>query len=322
MSIVSVQSKQGYSFKMLVFFIHGVNTQNYKYANALISNIKKNVKTPVDFYSSFWGNLFNDKKHQIVKYIERDFQRACLQHGEYSDHHDDIYRYEKHRNDLINNFIGDLLIYQNPERGKAIRKSICEQFNQFLDNHPHQTQIHFVTHSLGSFILWDLLFSNLLPASDPAFVFRERLHHMDLESITTLGSPLLFLKQMLDLNFSVVKQTFEESYRGKSATSRKLRWVNIIHSSDLIAYPLKAAIEDEVSLELLFFDQYVWQCANRTEQTLRNLGQLDLAMVAAAEDAHSSYFYDNLDGAITARIIGYNLLGEIQKLSERCVNPK
>lgn len=145
---------------------------------------------------------------------------------------------------------------------------------------------------------------------------------MELESITTLGSPLLFLKQMLDIDFSVVKQTFEENYREKFVTSHKLRWVNIIHSSDLIAYPLKAAIEDEVGPELLFFDQYIWQDANGAEKTLRNLGQLDLAMVVAAEDAHSSYFYDNLDGAITARIIGCNLLGEIKKLAERCVNPR
>ncbi len=41
-----------------------------------------------------------------------------------------------------------------------------------------------------------------------------------------------------------------------------------------------------------------------------------------AEDAHSSYFYDNLDGTITARIISYNLLGETNKLLERCVTPK
>lgn len=307
---------------MLVFFIHGVNTQNYRYADVLIKNIKKNVKTPANFYSSFWGNLFNDKKHQVIGYIEKDFSRACAKHNEYKAYHYDIYRYKNRRNELISNFLGDFLIYQNPERGEAIRKSICEQLNQFLDNHPGQTQIHLVAHSLGSLILWDLLFSNLLSTNDPAFIFRERLHHMSLESITTLGSPLLFLKQMLDIDFSVVKQAFEENHREKVVTSHKLRWVNIIHSSDLIAYPLKAAIEDEVSPELLFFDQYVWQDANGTEKTLRNLGQSDLAMVVAAEDAHSSYFYDNLDGAITARIVGYNLLGEIKKLAERCVSPR
>jgi hypothetical protein len=45
---------------MLIFFIHGVNTQNYKYADILIKNIKKNINAPANFYSSFWGNLFNE----------------------------------------------------------------------------------------------------------------------------------------------------------------------------------------------------------------------------------------------------------------------
>lgn len=307
---------------MLVFFIHGVNTQNSRYADALVKNIKSNVRSPINFYSSFWGNLFNDKKHQVIGYIEKDFSRACENHKEYKEYHYDIYRYKKHRNELISNFLGDFLIYQNPERGKIIRGTICEQLNQFLSNHPDQTQIHFVTHSLGSFILWDLLFSNTLPSNDPAFIFRERLSGINLESISTMGSPLLFLKQMLDIDFSVVNHTFEKRRKEDSATSNHLRWVNIIHSSDLIAYPLKAAIENEITPQVLFFDQYVWQDANGSEKTLRSLGQSDLAMVVAAEDAHSSYFYDNLDGAITARIIGHNLLGETKKLEERCVNPR
>ncbi|AFY99480.1 hypothetical protein [Calothrix sp. PCC 6303] len=309
---------------MLVFFIHGVNTQNCRYADTLIRNIKKNVKTPANFYSSFWGNLFNDKKHQLIGYLEKDFSRVCENHKEYKGYYNDIYRYKKRRNDLVSNFLGDFLIYQNPERGKEIRQVIFEQFNQFLYNHPDQTQIHFIAHSLGSFILWDLLFSDALPSNDPAFIFREKLNDINLESISTLGCPLLFLKQMLDIDFSVVDHIFDKKYPKDPITSHshQLRWVNIIHSSDLIAYPLKAAIEGEISPELLFFDQYVWQDANGTELTLRNLGQSDLAMVVAAEDAHSSYFYDNLDGAITARIIGHNLLGATRELEQRCVSAR
>jgi hypothetical protein len=192
----------------------------------------------------------------------------------------------------------------------------------FLENHPEQTRIHFVAHSLGSLILWDLIFSDILLNNDPAFIFRDRLRNIDLVSITTLGSPLLFLKQMLDIDFSVVNHAFEENYRNNSALLNKLRWVNVIHSSDLIAYPLKAAIEDEISPKLLFFDQYVWQDANGSEKTLRNLGQSDLAMVISAEDAHSSYFRGNMDGAITAKLVGYNLLGRIKMLEARCISPR
>lgn len=307
---------------MLIFFIHGVNTSSSRYADVLIKNVRRNIKTPINFYSSFWGNLFNDKKHQIIGYIEKDYFRACEVHQEYQNYHDDIYRYKKQRNELINNFLGDFLIYQNPQRGQIIRQTICEQLNQFLSNHPNDNRIHFVAHSLGSFILWDLLFSNSLLDPDPAFAFRKILNNTNIESISTMGSPLLFLKQMLDLDFSIIHQTFEKRHQDNTTISNHLRWVNIIHSSDLIAYPLNAAIEAEISPQLQFFDQYVWQCANQSEQTLINLGQSDLAMVAAAKDAHSSYFYDNLDGAITAKIIANNLLGNIGKLKERCVHPK
>lgn len=212
--------------------------------------------------------------------------------------------------------MGDLLIYQNPKRGQIIRKRIFEEFYQFIQDNPKETQIHFITHSLGSFILWDILFSDITSNDESVMAFRNTLKNLNLVSITTLGSPLLFLKEMLDIDFSTINSILNKSMY-------KLRWVNILHSSDLVAYPLKAAIENEIiSCNLLFFDQYIWQCANSTEQTLKNMGQSDLAMVVAAEDAHSSYLYNNLDGEITARIISYNLLGEINKLLEKSINPK
>lgn len=312
---------------MFVFFIHGVSTKDSSYADALIKNIKKELnkrqhKNKIDFYSSFWGNLFNNKKHQIITCIEEDFSRACDQHQEYKQYHYDIYRYKRRRSQLISNFLGDFLIYQNPERGKAIRRAILDQLNQFIRDHPGDNQFHFIAHSLGSIILWDLLFSDTLAKDDPAFIFREQLNQINLLSITTLGSPLLFFKQMLDIDFSTVDSFLIKSNEGHDIDKCQLRWVNVIHSSDLIAYPLKAAIENEISSKIVFFDQYVWQDANGKEKTLRSLGQPDLAMVIAAEDAHSSYFYDNLDGAITGRIIAYNLLGETNKLLERCVTPR
>ncbi|MBE8991653.1 hypothetical protein [Nostoc sp. LEGE 12450] len=307
---------------MLVFFIHGVNTQNSRYADVLIKKIHKKLASPANFYSSFWGNLFNNKKHQTIGCIEKDFSRVCEHHKEYKSSYDDIYRYKKRRNEIINNFLGDFLIYQNPVRGKAIRKTIVEQLNQFLNDHSDQQEIHLIAHSLGSFILWDLIFSDTLDNDDPAFIFREKLNLLNLASITTLGSPLLFLKQMLDIDFSVINYFFKNSDKEETAGLQKLRWVNIIHSSDLIAYPLKAAIENEISSDLLFCDHYVWQYANGMEKTLNNMGQSDMAMVVGAEDAHSSYFYDNLDGEITSGIIAYNLLGKTQKLLERCVHPK
>ncbi len=71
---------------MLVFFIHGVSTKKSTYAEALIKNIKKEVrKTKVEtslyFYSSFWGNLFNHKKHQLIDYIDKDYSYSLNKRG-------------------------------------------------------------------------------------------------------------------------------------------------------------------------------------------------------------------------------------------------
>ncbi|MBD2059917.1 hypothetical protein H6F88_28670 [Oculatella sp. FACHB-28] len=312
---------------MLVFFIHGVGTKNASYADHLIRNTKSELfrqctEQPVNFYSSFWGNLFNNKKHQVVEYLDKDISRFCTNHPEYEDYCSRIYRYKQRREKLINNFLGDFLIYQNPKRGKMIRSAILEQFNQFLKDHPESQEIHFVAHSLGSFILWDLLFSDDLDSNDPAYLLREKLDQIELASITTLGSPLLFLKQMFDLDFSAIATHLAKPKKANLESSCKLRWVNVIHSSDLVAYPLHAAIEKEISSELFFCDQYVWEYANPTEQTLLYLDRVDLAMVVAAEDAHSAYFYDNSDGAITAKILTQNLLDETKKLRERCVHPR
>ncbi|MEA5573403.1 hypothetical protein [Calothrix sp. UHCC 0171] len=307
---------------MLVFFLHGVNTKNCDYAKALITHIEKEFNQddyyehPL-FYSSFWGNLFNNKKNQINSCIKDDIFKADKKHPEYQWLKKDFYRYLQRRLDFVNNFLGDFLIYQNPARGEAIRQVVLEQLMQYIKDHPKQENIHFIAHSLGSVILWDILFSQNLPEHDAAFRFRDFLQNIDVASITTLGSPLLFIKHLLDLNFSHI-----HTFTSYANTTNQFRWVNIIHSSDLIAYPLQSAIKDEIGNNIFFCDQYVWQDANTMEKTLNLSGNSDLAMVIAAEDAHSSYLYDNLDGRITGRIIAYNLKGQIKELEKRCISPK
>lgn len=196
---------------MLIFFIHGVSTKNSNYANALIKNIKNisyetNTKTAQHFCSSYWGDLFNHKKNKLIDYIDKDYFKASQQHPEHKSNfnYNDFYRYRLRRKELISNFLGDFLIYQNPKRGEAIRKRILEQFYQFLQDNPKETQIHFIAHSLGSLILWDILFSDVTSNNDSVSIFRNTLSQLNLVSITTLGSPLLFIKEMLDIDFSII----------------------------------------------------------------------------------------------------------------------
>ncbi|MHC5831973.1 MAG: alpha/beta hydrolase, partial [Nostoc sp.] len=74
------------------------------------------------------------------------------------------------------------MIYQNPKRGQLIRKRIFEEFNQFIQDNPKETQIHFIAHSLGSLILWDILFSDIISNDDSVLLFRDKVKKLDLVS--------------------------------------------------------------------------------------------------------------------------------------------
>jgi hypothetical protein len=304
---------------MLIFFIHGVGTKNANYANNLVKNINQNFirteqETEALFYSSFWGNLFNNKKSQTINFIEKDVVEAISKHKIPKWLQKDVYRYKERRFQFINEFLGDFLIYQNPLRGQSIRDIVIQQFLQFVEDHPQKNEVHLVAHSLGCLILWDLLFSQELKNDEKVSYFRQRMSKLGLESITTLGSPLLFIKQFLDIDFSPLSSFVDanKTFDGEYA----LRWINVIHSSDVIAYPMTSAIQNEVSQKLFFTDQYVWLNSNKVEPVLRSLGNHDEAMITAASDAHSSYLSKNLDGAITGDIIARNILGKTKELEE------
>jgi hypothetical protein len=51
------------------------------------------------------------------------------------------------------------LYKSNERRGVEIRKLIAQQLMQFLKENSQETDLHMITHSLGSVILWDILFS-------------------------------------------------------------------------------------------------------------------------------------------------------------------
>lgn len=285
---------------MLIFFIHGVGVTDSNYARDLISNIRDEMnKYNLYFYTGFWGNLFNNKKEKLISSIKADLSKT-IEHNSFiwSGLRQDIFRYRDRRYYIINNFIGDFIIYQNIEKGKAIRESIVNQFAQFIKSHPEEKQVHFVSHSLGCLILWDLLFSCAFENNDPAHQFRNILSGLSLQSITTMGSPLLFINELLDVNVNL-------AINSKECT--QLRWLNLIHSSDLIAYPMSSIIGEKTNVK--FWDQYIWQDGNTREQAVRSANS-DLAMVIGAEDAHSSYLNNLRDGRITAKLIAYNLVEE------------
>jgi hypothetical protein len=289
---------------MLIFLIHGVATQDAGYGDQFKKKIKvilskKNAQSPI-FYSSFWGHAFKNKTDQLFNWVHSDIKELsekckALRGSEY-----DIYRYQEQREDFIAKFFGDFLIYLNQDKGASIRKQILHQFQDFVDNHPEDQEIVIASHSLGTLVLWDLLFTKDLPENDPAYEFRKLFNSSDskykLRGIVTMGSPLLFMRLKQNIDFSTVDDFVATSYNA-------LTWLNIIHASDLIAYPLGNAIKHDKAKNFFFTDQYLWMHANGAESGALRFGQAHAGMALGMADAHGSYWNNDVAADLVASLI-------------------
>jgi hypothetical protein len=290
---------------MLIFFIHGVATRNVKYAESLKAMIRESCvarrETVPHFHSGFWGNALSDVSKMWYQ-IYQSLQELKSQHPQTNSH--EIFRYQSFREGLLSEFVGDMFTYLNPERGYEIRNLIAQQLAAFIKEYPQETDLHFVTHSLGSVILWDILFSHRFSAADPAFHIRSMIHGFDnsrdrkiqLGSITTMGSPILFFNTMLGIDPAIVG-AFAARNQNQS-----LRWLNILHSSDIIAYPLKASLQTNSGLKIR--DVYLCTDVNLPGKMARVAGQMELAMALEASEAHNEYWNDSRSAElITAHIL-------------------
>ncbi|CAD5979900.1 hypothetical protein PCC9214_04574 [Planktothrix tepida] len=299
---------------MLVFFIHGVATRDACYSSNLQQLIKtefshREEKNP-HFYAGFWGSALTDMG-KIWNGIDEDLAAVKKKYPKIDT--EEIFRYRPFREGLFSQFLGDFFTYMNLDKGREIRKTIAQQLYNFIKQNPDDSELHIVAHSLGTVILWDVLFSDRFSAKDPALSIRAMIrelenqtdvklkHQVNLKSITIMGSPILLINMMLDVRPEKVNQ-LAHSY----SSEQPLRWLNLIHASDLIAYPLKASLHLDENSYLKFEDEYLLEDVNLAEKTARSLGQNELAMVLGSSDAHKSYW----NCPQTARLITNNILNQ------------
>ena len=265
--------------------------------------IEKNTRSPI-FYSSFWGHTFKSKTDQLFNWVRSDIRNLSNRCKELRGSEADIYRYQECRESFIANFFGDFLTYLNTDKGSEIRKQILNQFQDFVNSHPEEKEIIIISHSLGTLVLWNLLFARDLPENDPANKFRKFFNSHDskfeLRGIVTMGSPLLFMGIKQNMDFSAV-----DDFTLKN--KRALSWVNIIHASDVIAYPLGNAIKHDKVEKLFFTDQYLWENANGAESGALRLGQPYAAMALGMADAHSSYWNNDISADLVSSLLRRHL---------------
>ncbi len=292
---------------MLVFFIHGVATRDNTYASELTDKIreefsKRKQPAPV-FYSSLWGGVLKNTPNlwNWVQQDLNDFQKNSKIDIA------DVFQYSKYREFFVSHFFNDLFTYLNLDYGWEIRKFIAMQLLECLEKHPCENELHIVAHSLGGVILWDILFSDKFEPNDPAFYIRsvlkglgesKEMHQLSLGSITTMGTPILLFNLMLGINPENLK-LFASKY------DKPLRWVNIIRSSDPLAYPIRASFKIDLSSKLFLRDKYVGS-RNLWKKSAPYLGGLGgLAIAHGLESSHTSYWRKSrVSRLITANLIG------------------
>ncbi|MGF1497350.1 MAG: hypothetical protein ACFB8W_11065 [Elainellaceae cyanobacterium] len=311
---------------MLLFFIHGVATRQTEYAKELERSLKdeltdRGLPAPV-CYPSFWGDLLGNTR-RLWTILHEDLQRAREANADRTE--DDLLRYKDFREGLFSEFVGDFFSYFSEDRGRQIRQKLALQLEDFLVSNPNDTELHIVAHSLGTVILWDVLLSSRLDSEPEAQKLRKMvrlcapkldLASAKLVSITTMGSPIVFANQMLGVGA-------EEWQRLLTAYSADcpLRWTNIIHPSDIIAYPITASVGDACDRtlddRLVLQDCYVCDEISFLEKTAETFGQPNLGMAFKVGEAHVSYFKGREHNSATVQAIIHTLLGNPDFTTDR-----
>jgi len=294
---------------MLVWFMHGASVRQIGYADRLRSQLIDDFSAqglPIpEFYSSFWGDSLGSTS-QVWDWVQQDLEAFKWEHPQVEI--DDFFHYRQRREQLISGFFNDIFNYLNQAQGREVRRAIARQFLSFLAEAPLEEDLHIVAHSLGCVILWDILFSAKLDPNDPAMYIRQVMKGLSgagqgrkvkLRSITTMGSPLLFFNRLLDIDGQVITQ-FANRYKGDP-----LRWVNIIHASDVFAYPMRASL-DLVDSTLYLRDHYLGE-RNFLKQ---NIGDVAMALGLVAD--HSRYWGSRR----VARLVAANLSGTVEILEQ------
>jgi hypothetical protein len=292
---------------MLAFFIHGVATRDVKYSQSLIEGIRQEFaqndqKLPY-FYTSFWGHVLSDF-NKIWNHIDEDL--SSLKKQDPLSEASEAFRYRKFREGLVSEFAGDMFTYMNKQQGYEVRKLIADQILKFVQKHPEEKEICIIAHSLGTVILWDILFSENFDENDPAHSIRKLLSRtqeleaaptISLAGIVTMGSPILFFNAMLGIDADKIKVKINDY------ASRQIQWTNIVHASDIIAYPLSSSLRLDTDSKLIFQDIFLCKDANLLEKAARKVGQQEVALVAGMVDAHTGYWSSEEVAQIVAGIL-------------------
>jgi hypothetical protein len=247
-----------------ILFIHGVNTRDQEKfrqaAQTLFTRIQSSIKDSsreLEPIYLFWGDVGENGTNELLKGLKasRNWNQFWFQ---------------DFRTEQILPFVGDAALYLSRGMSAKIVRQITDQalyqMNLNLEDlqaRGSDDRLHLVTHSWGTVILFDILFSPRWESDELDPEIRQMLQNIrtgffglgsdsnqnfgiPIASIHTMGSPIA-LFNLINLNhgqsFDItanLKMMLESLYR--KTEGKPLPWRNYAHPNDPIAYPLEGVI--------------------------------------------------------------------------------
>lgn len=238
-----------------ILYIHGVTERKadfYKQLDCLVTREVARLAPKLEqtmSISLFWGLCSESRVNASVKLLQNSAVWSELS-------------FKRLREKLIFPFGADAALYMNPEIGANIVNEVCEQaIKQLKDFNSNSDCIHLVSHSWGTVILFDILFSDRwLNESTTCSTVRKlrdilcTSQGVNLSSIHTMGSPIALFSLMdsSSNDLSSKQRLAEILLKIGSWRDKPLEWINYLHEDDPIAWPIEGVFPG--SEELKIFD--------------------------------------------------------------------
>lgn len=286
-----------------VLFVHGVKNRDSqafeRTSLALLQAIQRSLNQPgrsVKPIFLFWGDLNVQSLKNLAQGLERSPQWKKL-----------LFRDFRTREVL--EFVGDAALYLSRHVGSEVVYRIKETALGPLEQAQAGDRLHLITHSMGTVILFDILFAGRWedPRLDQSAstqnvrpivsAIRNALFGMGKDpsmglpvaSIHTMGSPIALFSLLTETGDSShdltanLKDLLQNLYHHRSL--HPLIWNNFIHPGDPIAYPLQGIWPELLGNAQLYVSLRDVLTENRNLPI--NIGLVPLLW---GGDAHGSYW--------------------------------
>jgi hypothetical protein len=299
-----------------VLFVHGVRHRNreefIQLSQKLLTSINRSINDDSRVIKPiflFWGDLNEAPQRQLRTGLEASphWRKMWLR---------------DFRTEEVLEFVGDAALYLSRHVGAQVVRRFKEMALAPIAQADADDRLHLVTHSMGTVILFDMLFAGrwederldkdsstrdirqiVLDLRNALFgVGSNPEEGLAISSIHTLGSPLAL--------FSLLKVTGESTHDLTSNLQTLLRslylrqggralpWCNLMHPGDPIAYPLQGVMP-----QLLDSAQLYVRTRDILTQTGKPFLNVGLLPLLKGGEAHTSYWENRVVAETIAREI-------------------